>query len=221
MALEVQHTLKPEVLAVRLIPNVHPAVAEAFELQPEEKSLGLITATIDDPLYIGGDEATKRADVRVAFCHSHYAGGNYPSGPLSGEAMLALAAPNPAEATAGLNAVMDVLAEMRYGTVQLGNMVLAWLAYNIARPGRYLAEAAGAEPGQAIAYLAAPPLEGTYAVERALKAADVRPGAITKPPTETNYMGALLVGTQSACRAACRAFEEAVVAVASAPTAFQ
>ncbi len=98
---------------------------------------------------------------------------------------------------------------------------LAWLAYTIARPGTYLSGEANAGPGMSIAYLAAPPLEGVYAVERALKAADVVVGAFTKPPSETNYMGALLTGTQSACRAACRAFEEAVFAVATSPTAFQ
>jgi ethanolamine utilization protein EutL len=223
MAIEVQHTLKPEPLAMRLIPNVHAGVAEAFGLKPHEKSIAMITATIDDPLYIGGDEATKKADVRVAFCHSHYAGGNYPSGPLSGEALLVLAAPNPAEATAGLNAVCELLDTLRYSTVELTQPkgLLAWLAYTIARPGTYLAEAANAGPGMAIAYLAAPPLEGVYAVERALKAADVAVGAFTKPPSETNYMGALLIGSQSACRAACKAFDEAVFAVATSPTAFQ
>jgi len=220
---EVQHTLKPDVLAMRLIPNVHSGMAEQFGLKPEEKSIALITANIDDPLYIGGDEATKQADVRVAYCHSHYAGGNYPSGPLSGEALLVLAAPNPAEATAGLNAVVAVLDGTRYGTIELVQPkgLLAWLAYTIAAPGSYLSEAANCKPGQAIAYLAAPPLEGVYAIERALKSADVQMGAFTKPPSETNYCGALLVGTQSACRAACRAFEEGVIAVATAPTAFQ
>lgn len=221
MALEVAHTVTSEVLAVRLIPNVHPDLAAEWGLKPGERSLAMVTASIDDPLYIGGDEATKKADVRVAYCHSHYAGGAYPSGPLSGEAMLLLAAPNPAEATAGLNAVLDMLGQLIYSTADLMGRTLAWLAYTIARPGTYLSEAAHAAPGQAIAYLAAPPLEGTYALERALKAADVKIGLFVKPPSETNYMAGLVLGTQSACRAACRAFDEAVYAVACAPQALQ
>ncbi len=38
MALEVEHTIKADVLAVRLIPNVHPDMAKALELKPGEKS---------------------------------------------------------------------------------------------------------------------------------------------------------------------------------------
>jgi len=33
------------------------------------------------------------------------------------------------------------------------------------------------------------------------------------PPTETNFGGALLTGSQSACRAACDAFQRAVIDV--------
>jgi len=60
MALEMERTLKPEILAVRLIPNVHPDMAKALELLPGEKSLALFTCNIDDPLYIGGDEQPRR-----------------------------------------------------------------------------------------------------------------------------------------------------------------
>lgn len=224
MALEMERTLKPEILAVRLIPNVHPDMAKALELLPGEKSLALFTCNIDDPLYIGGDEATKKAEVRVAYCRSHFAGGAYPSGPLSGECMLLLAAPNPAEATAGINAVLEFVDSLRYSTVTLPGVELAptlvWLAYTISRSGTYLSKEAGVEVGTPIAYLTAPPLEGHYAMERALKAADVKVGAFTRL-SETNYHGAYLYGTQSACRAACRAFDEAVLSVANDPLAFQ
>jgi ethanolamine utilization protein EutL len=219
-----ERTLKPEILAVRLIPNVHPDMAKALELLPGEKSLALFTCNIDDPLYIGGDEATKKAEVRVAYCRSHFAGGAYPSGPLSGECMLLLAAPNPAEATAGINAVLEFVDSLRYSTVTLPGVELAptlvWLAYTISRSGTYLSKEAGVDVGTPIAYITAPPLEGHYAMERALKAADVKVGAFTRL-SETNYHGAYLYGTQSACRAACRAFDEAVLSVANDPLAFQ
>jgi len=37
------------------------------------------------------------------------------------------------------------------------------------------------------------------------------------PPTETNFAGALLTGTRSACLAACTAFAEAVCEAAARP----
>ena len=41
-----------------------------------------------------------------------------------------------------------------------------------------------------------------------------------QPPSETNFSGALLTGSQSATRAATLAFQEAVLEVASQPLKF-
>ena len=60
--------------------------------------------------------------------------------------------------------------------------------------------------GQALAYLIAPPLEATYSLDAALKAADVEMKVWYNPPSETNFSGGLLTGSQSACKAACAAF---------------
>ena len=71
--------------------------------------------------------------------------------------------------------------------------------------------------GSAIAYLIAPPLESMYALDAALKVADVKLCKLYSPPSETNFGGALLSGTQSACDAACAAFADAVEEVARMP----
>ena len=63
----------------------------------------------------------------------------------------------------------------------------------------------------------APPLEAMYALDAAIKAADVTIVALYNPPSETNFGGGLLTGSQSACKAACNAFAEAVEAVAANP----
>ncbi len=83
-----------------------------------------------------------------------------------------------------------------------------------------LSKVAGIKEGEALAYLVAPPLEAMYALDAALKAADVSMCELFAPPTETNFGGALLTGSQSACKAACDAFAEAVKAVADNPTGF-
>ena len=66
-----------------------------------------------------------------------------------------------------------------------------------------------------MAYLIATPLEAIYGIDAALKAAEVEMKTFYGPPTETNFGGGLLTGTQSACRAACEAFQRAVCEVAS------
>ena len=84
-------------------------------------------------------------------------------------------------------------------------------------PGSYLSKEAGVRQGSALAYLIAPPLESMYALDVALKAADVTLKKLYAPPSETNFGGALLSGTQSACDAACAAFAQAVTEVAQHP----
>ena len=71
--------------------------------------------------------------------------------------------------------------------------------------------------GAAVAYLIAPPLESMYALDAALKASDVKLCKLYAPPSETNFGGGLLSGSQSACEAACAAFAQAVAEVAGRP----
>jgi ethanolamine utilization protein EutL len=56
-----------------------------------------------------------------------------------------------------------------------------------------------------------------YAMDAALKAADVTLCKLYTPPSETNFGGGLLKGTRSACEAACDAFARAVAEVAARP----
>ena len=59
--------LRATVLGVKIISNVSPDMAEVIELKPHHKSLGIITADIDDVTYTALDEATKAADVEVVY----------------------------------------------------------------------------------------------------------------------------------------------------------
>jgi ethanolamine utilization protein EutL len=71
--------------------------------------------------------------------------------------------------------------------------------------------------GSALSYLIAPPLESMYAMDAALKAADVILCKLFAPPSETNFGGGILSGTRSACEAASAAFASAVAEVAEQP----
>ena len=73
------------VLAARLIPNVAPELAERLGLAPGEHSLALLTADSDDVGYTAVDEATKKAEVRVAYAKSMYAGAANANTALAGE----------------------------------------------------------------------------------------------------------------------------------------
>ena len=209
--------IKPQILSVRIIPNVDPGLAQKLKLRPHQRSLGLITCTIDDALYVSIDEGTKMADVDVVYAKSFYAGSAHASGPLSGEIIAIFAGPDPAEVRAALSATRTYAENEAWFYAADENGANAFFAHTISRTGSYLSKLAGIAMGEPLAYLIACPLEATFGIDAALKAADVELKVWFEPPSETNFSGALLTGEQSACRAACDAFREAVLDVASGP----
>ena len=209
--------IKPTVLATRVIPRVDAGLAAQLKLREDQTSIALVTCDIDDSLYVSLDEATKMADVEVVYAHSFYAGSAHASGPLSGEIIGILAAPDPAEARAGLAACVDYAENKAWFTAATDAGDLAFFAHPIAQTGSFLSREADVPRGTSLAYLIAPPLEATFALDAALKAAEVEIAVWFAPPSETNFSGGYLVGDQSAVVAACHAFRDAVVDVAAAP----
>lgn len=209
--------VKAKVLAVRIIPNVDDAMKNALALSPEHRSIGMMTVTIDDVGYTAVDEATKKARVQVVYAKSFYAGSAHASGPLSGEFIGILAGPDPAEVESGLNtAVFFAENEATFFAADPEGQV-AFYAQCVSRTGSYLSSTAGIPEGAPLAYLIAPPLEAMFGLDTALKAANVRMASFFGPPSETNFGGGLLTGTQADCQAACDAFASAVMEVASRP----
>ncbi len=208
--------LPARVLAARLIPNASPALCKALKLKKHYPSLALLSCDSDDVTYIALDHATKEASVEVVYARSLYAGSSNASTALAGEVIGILGAETPDEAESGLRAAVEHIGEVAFRSANdRGDVV--YLAHTVARTGSYLSKAAKVPQGSALAYLIAPPLEAMVGVDAAMKAAAVEPGAFYLPPTETNFAGALLTGTESACKAACEAFAEAVCHVAAHP----
>lgn len=209
--------IRAKPLAVRLIPQVSAEYARVLGLWPEQRSLGLITADNDDALYVSIDEATKKANVEVVYAHSFYAGARHASGKLSGEIIAMLAGPDPAEVRAGLDAAVQYLTLQALWYSANADDSIAFFPHLISQTGSYLSKLCSLPLKSPLAYLVAPPLEGSLALDAALKAAAVTVVSYTAPPSETNYMGVMLTGEQSACAAAALAFQETVLDVAARP----
>lgn len=209
--------LKANVLAVKIIANVDGALAKELGLKPHQKSLGLITADCDDVTYTALDEATKTANVEVVYGKSLYAGALNANTKLAGEVIGILAGETPDEVKSGIETVMDFINNKGSFISANNDDTIAYYAHCISKTGSYLSTNAGIKEGEALAYLIAPPLEAIYAVDMALKSADVKLAVLYGPPSETNFGGALLTGSQSACKSACEAFAEAVEFVAENP----
>ena len=209
--------LPVEILATHTIANVSETLAHKLDLPSGYRSIGIITADSDDMTYCALDEATKAANVEVVYGRSLYAGAANANTKLAGEVIGILAGPNPAEVVSGLRAAADFLSGGEGFRSANEDDSVVYFAHTVSRTGTYLSKTAGVEPGRALAYLIAPPLEAMVGLDEAMKAADVALCALFEPPSETNFGGALLTGSQSACKAACDAFADAVKAVAARP----
>ena len=212
--------LNTKILAVRIIPNADPMLLKNLNVRPGDKSLGIFTTDCDDVSYTAVDEATKKADVHVAYAKSMYAGSGNASTALAGEFIGILSGPDPEEVRSGLQAAFSLIENDAhfYEANETGTVV--YFAHCISRTGSYLSSQAGVPEGTPMAYLIAPPLEASVGLDAALKAADVELSLYYGPPTETNFAGGLLTGTQASCQAACDAFADAVCRIAEDPLAY-
>ena len=202
-----------KVLAVRYLAGADETLCRELGAPAGYRALGMLTTDCDDATYIALDEATKAASVVVCYGRSFYAGAANASTPNAGEVIGILAGPTPCAVGSGMEAALSALERIGFEEVN----GVPYLAHTVGSAGSYLAKEAGVSEGSALAYLIAPPLESMYAMDAALKAADVVLCKLYAPPSETNFGGALLTGTRSACSAACAAFADAVAEVAKKP----
>lgn len=209
--------MKTTVLSLQMIPNADPTLLRSLKLPRGMRSLGIITTDCDDVSYAALDEATKKANVTVAYARSMYAGASNAGTKLAGEFIGILAGEDPAEVKSGLDAAVRYIEQDAHFVSANDDDSIVYFAHCISRTGSYLSKEAGVQEGTAMAYLIAPPAEAIVALDAALKAAEVELRLFYGPPTETNFAGGLLTGDQAACLAACRAFADAVCSVAQNP----
>ena len=206
-----------KVLSVQYIPNADPMLLKSLRAPKSYNSLGIITTDCDDVTYSALDEATKKAEVRVVYARSMYAGSSNASTKLAGECIGILAGVNPEEVRSGMEAAVAYIESgVAFQSANEDDSIV-YYAQCISSTGGYLSKSAKIKEGEALAYVIAPPCEAIRAMDAALKAADVELKCFYGPPSETNFAGGLLTGDQAACKAACEAFAEEVCRIADDP----
>lgn len=205
-----------QVLAVQMIANAPESLCKALGLKGKQRTLGILSTDCDDATYVALDEATKSANVEVIYAKSLYAGAKNASTKLAGEVIGVIAGQTPSEVQSGLQRAVEILKTIGFRTADDAGQSV-YFAHCVSSVGTYLSRTAKIQSGEAIAYLIAPPVEAVVGLDAAIKASAVHMTAFFAPPSETNFAGGILTGTQSACKAACEAFAEAVMAVAAAP----
>lgn len=209
--------LRGTILSKKIIPNMSDDYRKQFSIPEGHRSLGIFTADCDDVCYIGMDEATKSTNIAVVYGTALYAGAANASFKLSGEFYGAFSAPNPEDIISAFEIIQQVVDNDAYFISCNDDDSIAYIAHVESRSGSYWPQISEVKEGNALLYVIAPPNESMYAMDAALKAADVQIAAFWVPPTYTNCGGGIFTGEQSACLAAAEAFAKACQYVADHP----
>lgn len=208
----------PEILSMVLISQVSEALKEDLQLCEEHTSCAIITATIDDFVFLALDEATKKAEIDVTYTGSFYGGNPNSSSKLQGEGIGVFAGKTVSSVEAAIDAIHDFYDSKQVYAVSCNDEgSIAYLTYTVASVGTYFAKTMNIPFGSSMAYLVGPPIESVYAADAADKASNAKLVKFYTPPTETNCSGAIFTGSQAECTICCEAFGAAVQEVADHP----
>ena len=163
-----------KVLSVQYIPNADPMLLKSLRAPKSYNSLGIITTDCDDVTYSALDEATKKAEVRVVYARSMYAGSSNASTKLAGECIGILAGVNPEEVRSGMEAAVAYIESgVAFQSANEDDSIV-YYAQCISSTGSYLSKSAKIKEGEALAYVIAPPCEAIRAMDAALEGTDVK-----------------------------------------------
>lgn len=202
--------INAHVMMQKTVPHVTQAYRELWNIPKEHQSMGFISADCEDVMYFALDDATKKSRIYVVHVETVYGGGDYSWSKYGGEITAIISGEKIADVKSGLSYIRDYI-ENKSGNYMLNEEeTLGYYVDYTPRSGKYYKEALGIPEGTALAYLVSTPVESTYGLDRALKASDTKIAEFFDPPSRVNTGGALLCGTESACRAAVSAFVDAV-----------
>ena len=200
--------LKAHVLSSKLMTDIEDIMIEEFGLPEGHIDIGLFTTDNEDIGYVAADEATKKANVQVCYAKSTYGGLGCAYG---GEMIGIISGPSISDVESGLRTITHFTEHNACLFSAREDDGVQFYAQVISKIGTYLAEVCDLPVGSSVAYLVGPPLESMMGVDEALTAADVEVVKFFGPPTVSNRGGAIVTGTQSACKTACMAFAKMVM----------
>ncbi len=202
--------MKTNMLSQKLIANVSPALAKAYNLPEGHQSMAFFSTDNDDIAYLAADDASKKANIKVIHIETFYGGEKCSWSKYAGGVFALISGPKLSDVRSGLAYIRDFI-ENRSELYNFdGDEGTAYYAQCIPKSGKYFKDFCGIEEGQAYAYLVGGPIETNYALDKALKAGKTEIAKYWYPPSHANSSGAILTGTESACRAATQAFVEAL-----------
>lgn len=209
--------LPQSILSQKIIPHVSEEFAKMYNIPEGHQSAAILTADNDDVVYCALDDATKKSKITVVSAGTSY-GGNACSWSKYGGAIFALiSGPKVADVKSGMNYIQDYVRSHPFLYALDDEESIAYYVDLIPKAGKYYQELLNVPEGTSLAYLAGPPAESVFALDKAFKAGQVKVAKFWAPPSRGNCGGAIVAGTESACRSALDAFVQALVHCAMHP----
>ncbi len=202
--------MKVKLLMKKVLANVSPEYAKAWNLPEGHTSVGFFSTDNDDVAYLAVDDATKKANIQVVRAETFWGGNDCSWSAYGGGVFVMFSGPKIADVKSGMNSVQDFVDRQSMLQNFDGDRAKAFYAQTIPRIGSYFAKLCDIPEGTSISYLVGGPIETSYAIDKALKAGNTKIGYYWFPPSHANSSGAILYGTESACKSATQAFVEAL-----------
>ena len=209
--------VKPRVLSQKLIANVTPELAKAYKIPEDHHSIGFFATDNDDVAYLAADDATKKANIKVIHAQTYYGGQLCSWSKFGGSVFVMISGPKVQDVRSALGYINDFVENQSDLYNFDGDEGTSFYAGCIPRVGKYYREIFNIPEGMSYAYLVGGPIETNFALDKALKSSDTKIAHYWYPPSHANSSGAVLYGTESACRAAVKTFIDTLKAATSHP----
>ena len=179
------------VVMEKIIPRITKEYRKLYDIPEDHESMAVFSADCEDVMWLAVDDATKKAKIKVIQIETVYGGVDHSWSRYGGEITAIISGEKVADVKSGLHYAKDYI-ENKSGNYHLNeDGTLGYYVDYVPRIGKYYQESLGLS-------------EGT------LKAADVKIAELSEIPSRVNTGGAIVYGTESACRSAVEAFVEGV-----------
>lgn len=211
---------QPHIVSKKILANVSENFAKAFHLPEGHRNVGFFSTDNDDIAYIAADDATKKARIQVQHSVTYYGGSKFSEYDYTGTVFIMFSSERIQDVKSAMGYIQDYVDHNSELYCFDGDRGTGFYAQTISRTGSFFTEWANVPEGRAYSYLCGAPVETNLALDKALKSGDVKMARFFPSPTHANSCGAILTGTESACRAATEAFIEALQQATEDPLSY-
>lgn len=195
---------------MKIIPQVTIYHKQFLDIPEDHTCLGLIASDVENIMYLALDDASKKANVKAIYSNSAYCGKNNVWATVRGQAVGMLTGKHVEDVRKGLGYAREFIEkDIEFYSFDEDESLICF-GRLIPKIGTYYQDKYHLPANTAIAQLISSPVESMYALDKALKAGNVKIAELVLPPTKTNTGGAVVYGTESACRAARNTFLDEV-----------